>query len=40
MRVSELDNVANNMGVPQQDDGLMNNIADAKVNSDIPFGNN
>jgi hypothetical protein len=32
--------VANDVGVPQQDDGVLDKVADAKTNSDIPFGNN
>lgn len=36
----KLDNIAGNLGLPQQDDSTLNNVADAKVNSDIPFGNN
>lgn len=36
----ELNNVANQAGVPGQDQGIMDKVADAKANSDIPFGNN
>lgn len=36
---TEIDGMANNAGVPQQDDGLLNKIVDNKVNSDIPGGN-
>jgi hypothetical protein len=36
----ELNQVAGDAGVPQQDDQMMDKVADAKVNSDIPFGNN
>jgi hypothetical protein len=40
MCTAELDNAASDVGVPQQDDNMLNQAADAKVNSDIPFGNN
>lgn len=36
----ELNQAANDVGVPQQDDQTLDKAADAKVNSDIPFGNN
>ncbi|KAJ6548555.1 hypothetical protein B0H19DRAFT_1265369 [Mycena capillaripes] len=35
-----VDQVANDIGVPQQDDNLINEVADRKVNEDIPGGNN
>ena len=35
-----VDQVANDIGVPQQDDNVINEVADKKVNEDIPFGNN
>ncbi|KAF7342829.1 hypothetical protein MSAN_01998900 [Mycena sanguinolenta] len=35
-----VDQVANDVGVPQQDDNVINEVADRKVNQDIPFGNN
>lgn len=37
---AELDGAANDAGVPAQDDQFLNEAADSKVNSDIPFGNN
>ncbi|KAK3680245.1 hypothetical protein LTR78_000623 [Recurvomyces mirabilis] len=37
---SKIDDVANQAGVPQGDDQQIDKVADAKVNSDIPFGNN
>ncbi len=40
MCLLELDGIANNLGVTPQEDNTMNEVADAKVNSDIPFGNN
>lgn len=36
----EVNNAANDVGVPQQDDGFIDKVADRKVNQDIPFGNN
>ncbi|KAH9829070.1 hypothetical protein Tdes44962_MAKER09184 [Teratosphaeria destructans] len=36
---TQINNLANDAGVPQQDDQLIDKVADAKVNSDIPFGN-
>ncbi|KAJ7143920.1 hypothetical protein C8R44DRAFT_864933 [Mycena epipterygia] len=36
----EVDKVANDIGVPQQDDNVINEVADRKVNEDIPGGNN
>lgn len=36
---TELDNAANQAGVSGQAENVMNEVADAKVNSDIPFGN-
>ena len=36
----DLNQAAGDAGVPQQDDGMMDKLADSKVNSDIPFGNN
>jgi hypothetical protein len=35
-----VDQVANDIGVPQQDDNVFNEVADRKVNEDIPGGNN
>jgi hypothetical protein len=35
-----IDQAANDMGIPQQDDSKINEVADRKVNQDIPFGNN
>ncbi|KAK7006345.1 hypothetical protein R3P38DRAFT_3037933 [Favolaschia claudopus] len=35
----EVDQVASDVGVPQQADNTINEIADKKVNDDIPFGN-
>lgn len=35
-----VNDVANDAGVPQQDDQFIDKAADAKANSDIPFGNN
>lgn len=35
-----VNDVANDVGVPQKDDQMMDQAADSKVNSDIPFGNN
>jgi hypothetical protein len=32
--------VADQAGVPQQDDKIIDQAADAKINKDIPFGNN
>lgn len=40
MSFAELNQVAGDAGVPQQDDQMMDKVADSKVNSDIPFGNN
>ncbi|KIV78554.1 hypothetical protein PV11_06199 [Exophiala sideris] len=37
---SGVNDVANDVGVPQQDDSMIDKAADAKTNSDIPFGNN
>lgn len=39
-RKTEVNQVANDIGVPQQDDQMIDKVADAKTNSDIPFGNN
>lgn len=36
----ELNEAANDVGVPQGDDATLDKVADSKVNSDIPFGNN
>ncbi len=36
----EVNDLANDVGVPQQDQGMVDKVTDAKVNSDIPFGNN
>ncbi|KAF2774253.1 hypothetical protein EJ03DRAFT_322846 [Teratosphaeria nubilosa] len=36
---SQINNLANDAGVPQQDEQMIDKAADAKVNSDIPFGN-
>ena len=36
----DINDAANDVGVPQGDDKMIDNAADAKVNSDIPFGNN
>ncbi len=36
----ELNQAASDVGVPQQDDKMMDTAVDDKVNSDIPFGNN
>lgn len=38
-RTTELNQVAGDAGVPQQDNGMLDKLADAKANSDIPFGN-
>jgi hypothetical protein len=35
-----VDSAATSAGVPQQDDHAINDVVDAKVNSDIPGGNN
>jgi hypothetical protein len=35
----EIDNVADDVGVPQGDDKMLNEAADTKVNDDIPMGN-
>ncbi|KAK5312829.1 hypothetical protein LTR93_011177 [Exophiala xenobiotica] len=37
---SGVNDAANDVGVPQQDDQFIDKAADAKANSDIPFGNN
>ncbi|KAE8446921.1 hypothetical protein EG329_011552 [Mollisiaceae sp. DMI_Dod_QoI] len=37
---NEVNQVAGDVGVPQQDDQTLDKAADAKANSDIPFGNN
>lgn len=34
-----LNQAAGDAGIPQQADGAMDKVADAKVNGDIPFGN-
>lgn len=36
---SGIDQVANDIGAPQQDDNKINEVADRKVNEDIPLGN-
>ncbi|KAJ7721515.1 hypothetical protein B0H16DRAFT_1738252 [Mycena metata] len=35
-----IDQAASDVGVPQKDDNAINEVADRKVNEDIPFGNN
>ena len=37
---TDVNNVASDVGVPQQDDSTIDKVADTKVNKDIPFGNN
>ncbi|KAI1325321.1 hypothetical protein F5Y16DRAFT_378126 [Xylariaceae sp. FL0255] len=37
---SEVDKLAGDVGVPQNDDNVINEAVDDKVNQDIPGGNN
>lgn len=36
----EVNDLAGDVGVPQQDDKMLDTVVDDKVNNDIPFGNN
>lgn len=36
---AEINNAADQAGVPQQDDKMVDDVADKKINNDVPGGN-